>query len=623
MLLATNHVGSYDVTHTAVKSDPKLEDISMTEASAVREADRDAKGGQVSGQDDLAELRSLLLAPEQTQLLKLQQRLDDPKFQVEDLSRLLPEAIALRSTPDKILSKALLPVVEESIQVSVKRNPRVLIDAIFPLMGPAIRKAVTTALSGMIQSLNQALEDSFSVRGLKWRLEALRTGKSFAEVVLVHTLLYRVEQVILIHKKTGLLLQHAEIPSVVARDADVVSGMLTAIRDFVQDSFDLQKSETLETLQVGELTVWIEPGPEALLVGVIRGNAPKELRSIFQDAIENIHLERSRALESFQGESTPFEACKPDLEACLQIGYVPMGPRQRYSHLLWLLGLILVALGLWSYFSIRNGLRWGIYVERLNAEPGLVVIAAEKREGRYFILGLRDPLAVDPSLIMQDSKLDPTHVVSRWHPFSSAVPEFVLARSKAILAPPATVTMNFEDGTLHVSGVAPHHWIVESRRLAPFIPGVVRLQGDQLADLNLKEVEAIKKQIERRGIRFEIGHSEPAPNQDGTFRGLGLEARQLIGAAQSANVGVVIDVIGHTDNSGSEETNMKVGQRRAETVLKALVSNGLEAMNLVAIGVSTKEPLSNELTEKGRALNRSVTFRVRLTPVPDVKSVLR
>jgi outer membrane protein OmpA-like peptidoglycan-associated protein len=141
--------------------------------------------------------------------------------------------------------------------------------------------------------------------------------------------------------------------------------------------------------------------------------------------------------------------------------------------------------------------------------------------------------------------------------------------------------------------------------------------------LNLKEVEAIKKQIERRGIRFEIGHSEPAPNQDETLRGLGIEARQLIGAAQSANVGVVIDVIGHTDNSGSEETNMKVGQRRAETVLKALVSNGLEAMNLVAIGVSTKEPLSNELTEKGRALNRSVTFRVRLTPVPDVKSVLR
>ena len=68
-------------------------------------------------------------------------------------------------------------------------------------------------------------------------MTAWRTGKSFAEVVLLNTLVYRVEQVFLIHAQTGLLLQHVVADAVTAQDADMVSGMLTAIRDFARDSF--------------------------------------------------------------------------------------------------------------------------------------------------------------------------------------------------------------------------------------------------------------------------------------------------------------------------------------------------------------------------------------------------
>ena len=86
--------------------------------------------------------------------------------------------------------------------------------------------------------MNQTLGRSFSAQGLKWRLEAWRTGKALREVVLLRTLVYRVEQVFLIHRETGLLLQHVSAgPRRASQDADMVSGMLTAIRDFVQDSF--------------------------------------------------------------------------------------------------------------------------------------------------------------------------------------------------------------------------------------------------------------------------------------------------------------------------------------------------------------------------------------------------
>jgi OOP family OmpA-OmpF porin len=158
--------------------------------------------------ESMAELRSLLLGPAEARLAEIHSRVTDPQWQLKEVSHVLPAAIAVRSRQDNDLSEALAPTLTSAIERSVRKNPQTLVDAIFPVMGPAIRKAIAAALSGMVQSLNQSLSHSLSVQGLKWRLEAWRTGKTFAEVVLLHTLLYRVEQVFLIHKETGLLLLH-------------------------------------------------------------------------------------------------------------------------------------------------------------------------------------------------------------------------------------------------------------------------------------------------------------------------------------------------------------------------------------------------------------------------------
>ncbi|HEX5134923.1 MAG TPA: OmpA family protein, partial [Thermoanaerobaculia bacterium] len=220
--------------------------------------------------DPIEELRRLLLVAEHSQVAKIQERLDDPEIHAEDVSRVLPEAIALRATKDRDLTRAMLPTVEEAILSSVRKDPHVLVDALFPVMGPAIRKAISSALASMIESLNETLEKSFSVQGLKWRWEAWRTGKPLPEIILLRTLVYRVEQVFLIHRKTGLLLQHVSATSRGVQDADMISGMLTAIRDFVHDSFGGNREDSLDSFRVGEFTVRIEQGPEAVLAAVIR-----------------------------------------------------------------------------------------------------------------------------------------------------------------------------------------------------------------------------------------------------------------------------------------------------------------------------------------------------------------
>jgi hypothetical protein len=428
---------------------------------------------------ELGELRKMLLSPEQEKLETLQQRLDDPKQHAEDVSRVLAESILLRSAQDKQLTKALMPTVEEALQISVQNNPRILTDAIFPIIGPAIRRAIASAIQNLLQSLNETLDSSFSVKGLQWRLESLRTGKPLGEIVLLRTLRYRVEQVFLIHRKTGVLLQSALAEAVMSQDADMVSSMLTAIQDFVRDSFGVQAEETLGTMQVGELTVWIEQGPEALLAGVIRGTAPEELRMLFQDALETIHSEHRSDLASFQGDNTPFERSKPLLEMCLQ--QVQQRPERKKSSpfFRWLLpSILLVGGGIWLFFTYQQEQKWTRYVEKLKTQPGLVVIAADKQDGKYRITGLRDPLAIDPVALFQDSKLDPASVLSRWELYQSSEPAFVLTRAQELLQPPPTITLRVENGTLYAKGTATQLWITEARKLVHLLPGVRHFQED-------------------------------------------------------------------------------------------------------------------------------------------------
>ena len=208
--------------------------------------------------ENLDELRELLLGAERRRLRELERRLDAAGLTREELAELLPEAIALRAGRDRQLARALAPTVESAIGESVRRNPREIASAIFPVLGPAIRKAIAEALAGLVASINSTIEHSLSPRGLKWRLEAWRTGVPYAQIVLKHALVYRVEQVFLIHADTGLLLAHAWAPELPASDADLISGMLTAIRDFVADSFARERDAGgLRQFSVGELTIMV------------------------------------------------------------------------------------------------------------------------------------------------------------------------------------------------------------------------------------------------------------------------------------------------------------------------------------------------------------------------------
>lgn len=562
--------------------------------------------------DELGELRGLLLAPEQIKLDNLQERLDNPARYAADVSRALPRAISLSASSD--LTNALMPSVEAAIGVSVKKNPQRLVDAIFPVMGPAIRKAIASAFREMVQSLNQTLEYSVSLKGLKWRLEALRTGKSFAEVVISHTLLYRVEQVFLIHRETGLLLQHVQAGAAPVQDADLVSGMLTAIQDFVHDSFAPGRNDSaLDSMEVGEFTVWVERGSQAVLAAVIRGTAPNELRRLMQDALDAIHVEQRDALEAFAGDSTPFAASRPHLESCIQMQIEAVSRKRPSPVLLAALGLLLLALGLWLFFSIRESRRWNDYLSRLRSEPGLVVVSAEKRGGKYHITGLRDPMAVDPAGLLPESKIDPQDVVALWEPYQTSHPDFVLARANRVLEPPGTVSLTVEDGALVARGSARQDWIKAARAITGIMPGVNRFDAESLVDIDTaqSEIGAVAQRIEQHAVHFGVGSAEIAPDQSNELKGVMGEIQRLDLLARSLGTPFRIEVWGHADQSGSQELNDRLIASRAGQVMSALVALGAKQTDL--------EIADPKASSRLREYTRTATFRVKLLATGGIK----
>jgi OOP family OmpA-OmpF porin len=219
---------------------------------------------------EFARLRGLLVGREQQDIADLRREIRSVALTADNVGRHLPEAIALRAGQDDQLARALAPTLERAFTEAVHRNPDQIAEAIYPTLGPAIRKAIAESIGGLVQGINRGLEESLSVRGLKWRIEAWRSGVPYAQVVMKHALVYRVEQAYLIHAETGLLLAHVTAPDLTAPDADVISGMLTAIRDFVGDAFRSGGGGALHQFKVGDVTVIVEAGPRALIAAVVR-----------------------------------------------------------------------------------------------------------------------------------------------------------------------------------------------------------------------------------------------------------------------------------------------------------------------------------------------------------------
>ena len=546
-----------------------------------------------SGDAELDLLRRLLLDPEQTQIRLLRQRLEEVPARTQDVAEVLPDAIRRAGKRDQGLAVAMRPLVEWSLREAVRRDPSLIVEVVFPVLGPAIRRAVAHALRSFVETLNRIVEQSFTWRGLKWRWEALRTGRSLGEVALEHSLVYRVERVFLIHRETGLLL-HSAGPPDVERDDQLISGMLTAIQDFVRDSFSGAEEQELDRLEVGDFQVWIERGPRAMVAAMIRGNPPRKLRERLGDALGAIQSELGERLKLFDGETDPFLQADPHLAACLEREWAR--PQRAVSPaLIAFVTLLAIAVGVWTFVSVRDRQRWRSFLAAAGDEPGLVVLESGRREGRRYASLLRDPLAADPSTLLAANQVEADDVVVRVEPYQALDPEIVLLRAQRLLETPASVELTLADRTLRASGSAGPAWRATLLERGPWIGGVDAVDAVELQD----EIELLAEELRGLRLLFPTASSTPAPDQAARVQAIGATLDRALEAAERNGVHLEVEVVGRTDPSGGERINRTLSLSRAAALREMLVASGVPAAVVATRGLAPET--AGESPEQMRA----------------------
>ncbi|MDR2724614.1 MAG: hypothetical protein LBC90_00800 [Candidatus Adiutrix sp.] len=460
-------------------------------------------GAPDPGGDDaeMARLRHLLLGREIDGLARLWEKVDDPELLARTLSPVVTEALFLRTQADQKLDTVLSATVERILRGSVRRNPAELADNLFPVMGPAIRRSIAESLRGMLQDFNRLVEKSFSLSGLKWRLTALRTGRSFSEVALLNSLEYQVEQVFFVHTRTGTALIHLVHENVQARDAsgDQVAAMFTALQQFVSDSF---AEGELNDLTFGDVHICVVQGPEVYLACVVRGQAPPGLRQDMRTLLELLIVDLADELDDFRGDLEPFQKCRHFLEGLLVSRLKDEGRKLPLSA--FLLPALIAALVLGPIIHLGYQSRQG----RLKAEaeealqrgyaalekrlydeavgPGLSPVHIGRRpDGIWELTFLKDEMADGPGEKLAALGLDEALVRLTYLPYLSQDPELVERRAAQVLADrPETLEYDFDwnESLLTLRGRADLNWVLTVHDTLRSMPGLRAILIKDLTD---------------------------------------------------------------------------------------------------------------------------------------------
>jgi outer membrane protein OmpA-like peptidoglycan-associated protein len=68
------------------------------------------------------------------------------------------------------------------------------------------------------------------------------------------------------------------------------------------------------------------------------------------------------------------------------------------------------------------------------------------------------------------------------------------------------------------------------------------------------------------------------------------------------------DIVGHTDNIGGADYNVRLSLRRAQSVADYLIARGARAADIHTAGKGFSEPIADNATDAGRAENRRVVL---------------
>jgi outer membrane protein OmpA-like peptidoglycan-associated protein len=565
--------------------------------------------GQVESEQQLEQIRALILGKNNRIILE-----SIKKDARNIVGNVLTEALHDRQKKDGSVNKVLLPLIEDSVAHSVMHHSDKLVNSLYPLMGSLVRKSVTSFLADFMEKTNQLIDSSFTIKGLKWRIEAWQAGVNFSQYVASQTFSYRVEHVLLIHRETGLLLNFVDLGKASKGDADLISSMLTAINDFVGDSFldnDNGLKEQLQTVTTDNFNLLIKPGPSALIAAAVMGNPPHAISEQLQVTLEEIHRLYNDELNQFDGDNQSFANSEALLLDCLLSEQKKTeSSTEKKPWFAWILVFIIAVIICLKTFQWWENERLTEKLMMLDNQPGIIVNKIYVHNDKQVELDiLRDPNAIGVSewLQKQDLTIESLALVERQ--YYSLSPEILLVRAQQILAQYSQIQSNWQNEVLNLSGTID---LLQLEKLLNALATVGFSEGNNLNIQDIKlpssNIMATDKKVTQQifnelvarisiiQLDFSVKSDKITPTMTVTLQQLYQYLQQLELLADELEFNIGLLVIGCSDNSGNRVNNAQLSLQRAKNSRNVLSKLGFseQKMFITGLGQIDIEKVNNQ-----------------------------
>ncbi|KJD36312.1 OmpA/MotB [Tamlana sedimentorum] len=184
----------------------------------------------------------------------------------------------------KDIPETLGPTITNTLKQEIKNSQDAVVEALFPIIGKMIKRYVQHEIQVLSERINNQVNKTFSFKRFFRRAKSKAAGVSESDLILQEQNSAKIEQIIVIEKGSGLLL--AEYSKNKMADEDMVAGMLTAIKSFVEDAFK-KENQSLQYIEYDLYHIHIQNFSSFYIAVVISG----VFNVIFKDDLEDELLE--------------------------------------------------------------------------------------------------------------------------------------------------------------------------------------------------------------------------------------------------------------------------------------------------------------------------------------------
>ncbi len=190
-----------------------------------------------------------------------------------------------------------------------------LYDRISPLVGRLISAKIAEAFRALVNYINDRLETILSAKMWRFKYIAFRSGLPIGEVILKESLECIVNEVLIIERKSSLLIGYSSRHDDAGADRDIVVAMLSAIMDFIRTSFKknkkVEEGAALNGIEFGDSRIIIKESPYFYSAFVVAGSPGIDFITGSDSLTLSIHEKFRQKLKSFDGSMYGLEGINP------------------------------------------------------------------------------------------------------------------------------------------------------------------------------------------------------------------------------------------------------------------------------------------------------------------------